>query len=171
MNAAELNDRYERLRRRLTGHTPGGGDGLVVLRGQGLHAWIEYVTAAPLPRRPETPAAPALGPSATTIERSPLVGLCTDMLLGVRAVQELVKRYAKLAGISRRVSPHVLRHSSATQLADMGTPIRVVQEICGHASVTTTQRYVHVNDGQRKQAVDALGEAWKRRERAVQAGS
>lgn len=81
--------------------------------------------------------------------------------LGVRAVQAMVKKYADLAGISRTVSPHLLRHSSATQLMEVGTPLRVVQEICGHASVETTQRYVHVNNGQRKQAVDALGREWR----------
>lgn len=60
--------------------------------------------------------------------------------LGVRAVQAMVKKYAELAGISRTVSPHLLRHSSATLLMEVGTPLRVVQEICGHASVETTQR-------------------------------
>jgi site-specific recombinase XerD len=86
--------------------------------------------------------------------------------LSVRAVQEMVRRYAELAGISRRVSPHLLRHSSATQLVEVGTPLRVVQEICGHASVSTTQRYVHVNNGQRRRAVDALGERWKSESRS-----
>ena len=62
MSAAELNARYEQLRRRLTGrHTPGGGDGLVVLVRQGLHAWIAHVVAAPRPRGPEAPPALASG--------------------------------------------------------------------------------------------------------------
>lgn len=81
--------------------------------------------------------------------------------ISVRAVQEMVKKYAGLAGISRSVSPHLLRHSSATQFMEVGTPLRVVQEICGHASVITTQRYVHVNNGQRRLAVNALGQRWK----------
>jgi len=82
--------------------------------------------------------------------------------ISIRAVQDLVRRYAELAGISRRVSPHLLRHSSATQLVEIGTPLSVVQEMCGHASVTTTQRYVHVSGGQRRHAVDALGAEWRR---------
>jgi len=84
--------------------------------------------------------------------------------LSIRTVQEMVGRYSELAGLSRSVSPHLLRHSSATQLVDLGTPIRVVQEICGHASVTTTERYVHVNNGQRRLAVDKLGVEWRRRQ-------
>jgi len=81
--------------------------------------------------------------------------------IGVRSIQGMVKRYAELANISRPVSPHLLRHSSATELVEMGTPLSVVQEICGHVSVTTTQRYVHVSGGQRRRAVDALGAKWR----------
>lgn len=80
--------------------------------------------------------------------------------LSVRAVENLVKHYAELAGISRPVSPHLLRHASATELAEF-VNLRVVQEHCGHASVTTTERYVHVNRSQRRRAVDSLGECWR----------
>ena len=85
--------------------------------------------------------------------------------ISVRTVQETVRRYGELAGLSRSISPHLLRHSSATQLVDLGTPLRVVQEICGHASIATTQRYVHVNGGQRRRAVDELGLEWRRHKR------
>ena len=82
MSAADLIDRYEALRRRLTGRTSGGGDGLVVIRRQGLHAWIAYATTTPSPRRCEPPPSPALGrPCAAAIEWSPLLGLCADMML------------------------------------------------------------------------------------------
>ncbi len=81
--------------------------------------------------------------------------------LSVRSVQQLVARYAKIAGIRRPVTPHLLRHSSATQLASLGTPLRVVQEICGHSSVTTTQRYVHVADRDRFDAADRLARAFR----------
>lgn len=92
--------------------------------------------------------------------------------LSVRAVQELVKAYAKRAGIARVVTPHLLRHSSATELAELGTPMRVVQEICGHSSVTTTERYIHVRGGARKVAIDALGAEIAKRleERRKEAG-
>lgn len=89
--------------------------------------------------------------------------------LSIRTVQELVKRFGKLATIRTPVTPHVLRHSSATRLAELGTPLRVVQEICGHASVTTTERYVHVNGNERRRAIDALAVRWREQTR-VRAG-
>lgn len=82
--------------------------------------------------------------------------------LSVRTVQELVKLHGKLAGIRQPVTPHLLRHSSATQFAAMGTPLRVVQEICGHASISTTQRYVHPGAEDRQRAVEAMAVAWKK---------
>lgn len=90
--------------------------------------------------------------------------------LSVRSVQGLIRSYAKLAGISRPVTPHLLRHSGATELADLGTPLRVVQEICGHASITTTQRYVHVKGTARRQAINALGRQVAKRARQRERG-
>lgn len=81
--------------------------------------------------------------------------------MSARAVQDMVTRYAVLSGISRKVSPHLLRHTSVTELLDLGTPIRVVQEMVGHSSITTTERYAHVSGKARKAAVDALGNKWR----------
>jgi site-specific recombinase XerD len=81
--------------------------------------------------------------------------------LAKRTLQEMVARYARLAGIVRPISPHSLRHGSATALANLGTPIRTIQEICGHASVATTERYIHVNARERYNAVDKLGRAFR----------
>lgn len=89
--------------------------------------------------------------------------------LSVRAVQELVKVYGRGAGILRTVTPHLLRHSGATELADLGVPIRVIQGICNHASIMTTQRYVHLKGTARRSAIDLLGATVAKRAEARRA--
>jgi site-specific recombinase XerD len=79
--------------------------------------------------------------------------------LSIRAVQQLVRDLGTAAGIQRPVTPHLLRHSCATELVDLGTGLKVVQQICGHASQSTTERYVHVRAGADRAAIDALGSA------------
>jgi len=63
-----------------------------------------------------------------------------------RAVQRIVCKYAKKAGIIKKVTPHVLRHTFATTLLRRGADIRIIQQLLGHASVATTQIYTHVDD-------------------------
>jgi site-specific recombinase XerD len=66
--------------------------------------------------------------------------------LTTRSVQRIINKYSKLAGITKHVSPHTMRHSFATDLLMNGADIRSVQVMLGHSSISTTQVYTHVTD-------------------------
>lgn len=74
--------------------------------------------------------------------------------LTARSVQRMVSRYAKLAGITKQVSPHTMRHSFATDLLMNGADIRSVQSMLGHSNISTTQVYTHVTDQHLKEVFE-----------------
>ncbi len=78
------------------------------------------------------------------------------MRLTPRSIQRIIQKYAAQAGIVKKVTPHMLRHSFATDLLINGADIRSVQAMLGHSSITTTQMYTHVTDQQLREVHKAF---------------
>ena len=76
--------------------------------------------------------------------------------LSIRYLQQMVKRYARKAGINKRISPHTLRHTYATHLLEAGENIRKIQELLGHSNLSTTQIYTSVSTEELKKVKSPL---------------
>lgn len=70
----------------------------------------------------------------------------TERRLTVRSIERLVNKYAKMAGLPVLTTPHVLRHTYATDLLNQGVDLRIIQEFLGHKNIVTTQIYTHVTN-------------------------
>ena len=82
--------------------------------------------------------------------------------LSPRAVEDLVAKYAKSAGLGKHVTPHVMRHSTATELIRLGNGIEVVADVLAHSSLDTTRHYVHLVGEQVHAAVASLAQPARR---------
>ena len=70
--------------------------------------------------------------------------------LSTQAVRNLVEKYAKLAGLDKKITPHIFRHSFASLLLEEGVDIKYIQDFLGHSSISTTQIYLHTTSNQKK---------------------
>jgi site-specific recombinase XerD len=89
-----------------------------------------------------------------------------DKPLTTRNIQKIIQGTRKRAGMTKKITPHTLRHSFATHLLENGTDIRLIQSMLGHSSLSTTQVYTHVSSEQLRKIQNPL-DSLNRKEETV----
>jgi integrase/recombinase XerD len=112
----------------------------IVPVGKQAVEWVE---------RYRTEARPQLGNNGAS--RSEVFLSSRGQRLSTKTIWHLIKKYARTARITKPLSPHTLRHSFATHLLNNGGDLRVIQEMLGHADISTTQVYTHVDQQRLKE--------------------
>ena len=135
----------------------GGIERVVPLPGAARSALTAYLDARRGPGQRAEPLFTALRKRGGAVMR-----------LGVRDIRRVLARRALRAGIHERVHPHRLRHSYATHLLDMGADLREIQELLGHASLATTEKYTAVSVERLAQVYDRAHPRARRAKRAAQ---
>ncbi len=116
-------------------------DRLIRVRGKGRKERIVPVGAKAL----DAIAAYVQSKTRPGIDAPAVFSGPTGKRLTVRTVQRILENHRKKLGLRQKASPHTLRHSFATHLLEAGADLRSIQELLGHASLSTTQRYTHLN--------------------------
>lgn len=132
----------------------GNKERVVPLGSHAVLALREYLEARSSLRHPKT------------LEQDPRALFLSERgaRIGVRRIQALVHRYGQLGAGRADLHPHALRHSCATHMLEGGADLRAIQEMLGHASLATTQRYTHVSLGQLMKVYDKAHPLAKRPE-------
>jgi len=120
----------------------GSKERLVPIGEIGLASIERYLSMRQSPQRPAFFKAKSF--HNLSYSKEPLFMNFQGSRLGAQSINRLLQKYIRLASIKKGVSPHTLRHTFATHLLDAGCDLRAVQEMLGHASLSTTQIYTHV---------------------------